>query len=123
MPNLQSVVIVMLKVVLANVAAIGVQPNANGPNAVGGGFQGGGQSGLPKIRSNVNMSQQASAYPAQNEQPVEEESLPTIEELDAIRQREITGKAISGSILLLLKWFKLSRTVKPSPISCPLTTR
>lgn len=32
-----------------------------------------------------------------------------IEELDNIRLREITGKAISGSLLLMLKWFKRSR--------------
>lgn len=32
-----------------------------------------------------------------------------IDELDDIRLREITGKAISGSLLLLLKWFKRSR--------------
>lgn len=33
----------------------------------------------------------------------------TIDELDNIRVREITSKAISGSLLLLLKWFKRSR--------------
>jgi len=32
-----------------------------------------------------------------------------IDELDNIRLREVTGKAISGSLLLLLKWFKRSR--------------
>lgn len=32
-----------------------------------------------------------------------------IDELDNIRLREITGKAISGSLLLLVKWFKRSR--------------
>lgn len=32
-----------------------------------------------------------------------------VEELDIIRLREITGKAISGALLLLLKWFKRSR--------------
>lgn len=33
-----------------------------------------------------------------------------IDELDNIRLREITGKAVSGTLLLLLKWFKRSRT-------------
>ena len=33
----------------------------------------------------------------------------TIDELDNVRLREITGKAISGSLLLLIKWFKRSR--------------
>lgn len=33
----------------------------------------------------------------------------TPEELDATRTREITAKAVSGIMLLLLKWLKLSR--------------
>lgn len=33
----------------------------------------------------------------------------SIEELDATRTREITAKAVSGIMLLLLKWLKLSR--------------
>ena len=33
----------------------------------------------------------------------------SIEHLDAARSREITAKAVSGVLLLLLKWFKLSR--------------
>lgn len=32
-----------------------------------------------------------------------------VEEMDNIRLREVTGKAVSGSLLLLLKWFKRSR--------------
>lgn len=32
-----------------------------------------------------------------------------IDELDNIRLREITGKAVSGTLLLMLKWFKRSR--------------
>ncbi|KAJ0359368.1 hypothetical protein COL922a_014573, partial [Colletotrichum nupharicola] len=35
-----------------------------------------------------------------------------IDELDNIRLREITGKAISGSLLLLIKWFKRSHILK-----------
>lgn len=38
-----------------------------------------------------------------------EDFLNDVEELDIIRLREITGKAISGALLLLLKWFKRSR--------------
>lgn len=36
----------------------------------------------------------------------------SIDELDNIRLREITGKAVSGTLLLLLKWFKRSRESK-----------
>lgn len=41
----------------------------------------------------------------------------SVNELDNIRLREITGKAVSGSLLLLLKWFKRSRRY---PISMTL---
>lgn len=37
----------------------------------------------------------------------------SIDELDNIRLREITGKAVSGTMLLLLKWFKRSRKLMP----------
>lgn len=38
---------------------------------------------------------------------------PAVEGLNEIRQREISSKAVSGVLLVLLKWFKLSRK------SCP----
>lgn len=38
-----------------------------------------------------------------------------IDELDNIRLREITGKAVSGTLLLMLKWFKRSRMSTPWP--------
>lgn len=31
------------------------------------------------------------------------------EELNVVRAREITSKAVSGALLILLKWFKISR--------------
>lgn len=34
---------------------------------------------------------------------------PAVEELNAVRLREVTSKAVSGVLLMLLKWFKLSR--------------
>lgn len=34
----------------------------------------------------------------------------TLEEVDVARHREITSKAVSAILLLLLKWFKASRT-------------
>lgn len=49
----------------------------------------------------------------------------SIDELDNLRLREITGKAVSGTLLLLLKWFKRSRKSKPLRIhillDCTLT--
>lgn len=120
MPNLQSVVIVLLKVVLTSVTAIVAQANANG---LGPGFQPQetGANGLPTSRSNVNVAGQANGNHGQNELPQESDPDATIEELDAARQREITGKAVSGSLLLLLKWFKISRMTPSWPLSASFT--
>jgi len=41
-----------------------------------------------------------------------------IDEIEAMRSREITAKAVSGILLMLLKWFKVSRKV-PSPLIGP----
>lgn len=40
-------------------------------------------------------------------EPIEQ----TPEEIDAARTREISAKAVSGILLLLLKWLKVSRTL------------
>lgn len=53
---------------------------------------------------------------------------PSPEELDAARTREITAKAVSGIMLLLLKWLKLSRKYlgnlcRASPRASLLTSR
>lgn len=34
---------------------------------------------------------------------------PSLDEIDVIRHREITSKAVSAILLLVLKWFKVSR--------------
>lgn len=41
---------------------------------------------------------------------------PSPEELDSTRTREITAKAVSGIMLLLLKWLKLSRKSVAVPL-------
>lgn len=102
-PNLQSLVIVLLKAILANVTALITQPIP--------------QQGLvPGFRSEINL--RANAAQAQNRQQdpasiplpatVDLSELP-IEEIEAMRSREITAKAVSGIFLILLKWFKVSR--------------
>jgi hypothetical protein len=40
--------------------------------------------------------------------PVEPAEMP-IEEIEAVRSREITAKAVSAILLVVLKWFKVSR--------------
>jgi Domain of unknown function (DUF3402) len=45
----------------------------------------------------------------------------SLDELDAIRTQEITAKAASGLLLLMLKWFRLSRMSLSSVIFFSLT--
>jgi hypothetical protein len=37
----------------------------------------------------------------------------SVDEIEAHRSREITAKAVSGILLILLKWFKVSRKCGP----------
>jgi hypothetical protein len=97
-------VIVLLKAVLANVTALITHPIGGQP-----------QSGLaPAYRSEVNLRNggpgQRAQDPANIPLPntIDPADLP-VEEVEAYRSREITAKAVSGILLLLLKWFKVSR--------------
>ncbi|OCT45700.1 putative pheromone-dependent cell cycle arrest protein Far11 [Cladophialophora carrionii] len=101
LPDLQSLVIVMMKVMLTNVQDIAVR---------NGGAQEPAQSGgLNRTKSNSNMAQnQTLPIPPPPARPNEM----TLEDLDNVRSREISQKAISGAIFLLLKWFKISHVLK-----------
>lgn len=103
LPHLQSLVIVLLKAVLANVTALITQP------------MGQSQGLAPGFRSDVNLrgsspgqirQQDPASIPLPN--TVDPSDLP-IDEIEALRSREITAKAVSGILLILLKWFKVSR--------------
>jgi len=101
---MQSLVIVLLKAVLANVTAIITQPANNVPqSAIATSFR----SGINLRNAQTNQQQ---ADPANVPLPntVDPSELP-IEEVEALRSREITAKAVSGVLLVLLKWFKISR--------------
>ncbi|KAJ5674678.1 uncharacterized protein N7477_004612 [Penicillium maclennaniae] len=86
--HLQSITIVFLKIILTNVSAVVNQANA---------------SGFPKheVRNGHGVNGSTDFYPDTS-----------IDELDNIRLREITGKAVSGTLLLMLKWFKRSHILK-----------
>lgn len=94
---------------LANVTALITQPMGQQPGLA------------PGFRSEVNL--RANVAQGQNRQqdpaniplpnPVEPSELP-IDEIEALRSREITAKAVSGILLILLKWFKVSRMLCPS---------
>ncbi len=48
----------------------------------------------------------------------------SLDEVNAVRMREITAKGVSGILLLLLKWFKISRkSVESVVIDQNLTSR
>lgn len=101
LPDLQSLVIVMMKVMLTNVQDIALR---------NGGTQEAAQAGgLNRTKSNSNMAQnQTLPMPPPPPRPNEM----TLEDLDNVRSREISQKAISGALFLLLKWFKVSHVLK-----------
>ena len=86
-------VMVLLKVILANVSTLIIQ--ANGSN--GAGYQD-TQNGGPPNRSDGHETQNG-RYGESN----------SIDDLDMVRGQEILAKAVSGILILLLKWFKVSR--------------
>lgn len=114
--HLQSITIVFLKIVLTNVSAVVSQNGQNGQTMryAGPSFSSWlflfWHSSLSDGYSSVQgFSAQQNSFPAEV----------AIDELDNIRLREITGKAISGALLLLLKWFKRSRkTIESDDPSC-----
>ncbi|KAI9873301.1 MAG: Factor arrest protein 11 [Pleopsidium flavum] len=115
MPQLQSVVIVLLKVVLANVTALVTQLNGNGQNGAAFGFtcQDNGESnGQGKPTGNINHGRQLNGKVNGHDEGASEDFDSSVEELNTLRLREISSKAVSGVLLLLLKWFKLSHILK-----------
>lgn len=100
LPNMQSLVIVMMKVMLSNVQDIALR-NSNTQDQNGG---------LNRSRSNPSLGQNQNSLPPMPP-PIQPDTL-NAEELDNIRSREISQKAISAAIFLLTKWFKLSHVLK-----------
>lgn len=101
LPNLQSLVIVMMKTMLYNVQNIAIQNGSTNDNAQ--------NNGLPRTKSNPNVPQ---ATTSPNPSPPPQASNLSMEELNETRLREICHKAISGSLFLFLKWFKISHILK-----------
>ncbi|KAJ7667734.1 hypothetical protein DFH06DRAFT_1322310 [Mycena polygramma] len=84
LPTLSGWVLVLLKLLLATVSA---STNMQPPQSAG---------------SNV--------FPPAQDQP--SAPPPTSDEIDVTRHREITSKAVSAILLLILKWFKVSHIMK-----------
>ena len=107
LPHLQSLIVVLWKVAFANVSSMVAQ---NGSNGLPNGFSLGEDSAEAPNKRKQNSSMN-------NMNGVEHGRLvdngdgldPEVEDLNATRTREISFKAISGTLITLLKWFKLSR--------------
>ena len=108
LPQLQSMVVVLWKLAFANVSTMVAQNGPNGlPNGLSFGEENPDLPGKRKRDSNpaMNMNGVEHGQLAENGDGTD----PEVEELNTVRTREITFKALSGSVILLLKWFKLSR--------------
>ncbi|KAL8895948.1 MAG: hypothetical protein Q9207_007942, partial [Kuettlingeria erythrocarpa] len=114
LPHLQSVVLVLWKLIFTNVSYMAAQTNgSNGlglPNGIA--FPEDNQEKSP-VRRKVNV-RSAGQDGMVNGHPAEfdEDADPVLEELNSMRLREISSKAISAILLMLLKWFKLSHILK-----------
>ena len=96
LPHLQSLIIVLIKAILAHVTALVTQ--STGANGLQSGFQyQDNQSGNSAGRPDMNGANGHNNTPATNE------------ELDAMRTQEVMDKAVTGTLMLILKWFKVSR--------------
>jgi hypothetical protein len=96
LPNLQSLIIVLIKAILAHVTALVTQSSGTSGLQTGFQFQD-NQNGTMAGRPDMNGANSHSNTVATNE------------ELDAMRTQEILDKAVTGSLVLILKWFKVSR--------------
>ncbi|KAI1079354.1 N1221-domain-containing protein [Whalleya microplaca] len=107
LPQLQSLVIVLMKGVLVNVTACITLPN--------NGQQHPGTTGNSQPRTNgggpaLNRSHDGSTWGSSSAN--QDGTEPPLEDLDNTRSREIESKAATGIILLLLKWLKISHVLK-----------
>lgn len=98
LPSLQSLIIVLIKAILAHVTALVTQ--SSGANGLQSGFQ---------YNDNVNGTSQR---PETNGLNGHSNTPATNEELDSMRTQEVLDKAVTGTLMLILKWFKVSHILK-----------
>ncbi|KAL9602851.1 MAG: hypothetical protein Q9219_001546 [cf. Caloplaca sp. 3 TL-2023] len=114
LPHLQSVVLVLWKIMFTNVSYMAAQGNGTNGLSVPNGIsfpEERPNTGPVKRKMNVRPTAQEGVV---NGHPTEfdDGADPAIEELNSARSREISSKAISAILLMLLKWFKLSHILK-----------
>ncbi|KAB5563366.1 required for hyphal anastomosis [Coniochaeta sp. 2T2.1] len=98
LPHLQSLVMVLVKAIVAIASHLMVQPpNGQPPGPANGGVGAGrgkdGPNAAAAFKNNEILS-------------------PSDEQIDAARGREISAKAVTGTLVLLLKWLKVSHVLK-----------
>ncbi|OAL55329.1 N1221-domain-containing protein [Pyrenochaeta sp. DS3sAY3a] len=99
LPNLQSLIIVLIKAILTHVTALVTQ--SSGANGLQSGFQfQENQNGTTSLRPDMSGVNGHGTLVATNE------------ELDSVRTQEVLDKAVTGSLILILKWFKISHILK-----------
>lgn len=113
MPNLPSFVFVLMKTIFDS-----VQKLMSRSGAVTGGIAStNGANGLARNKSNIGLSQQNTGLSASSASANGgSQEITSSDELDNLRVCEISHKAISGLLLLMLKWFKISRNGSPESL-------
>lgn len=103
LPTLSGWVLVLLKLLLATVSAsTNMQPpQSSGSNVF--------PPGVASRKCHFYSSTKTTAQIIQIAQEQPAPPPPTSDEIDVTRHREITSKAVSAILLLVLKWFKVSR--------------
>lgn len=110
LPHFQSLIVVFWKLAVSHVSTMASQNGANGQGN-GVSFSDDNLDGPGKRKQNcssLNLNGTEHGQLAENGDGTD----PEVEELNALRTREITLKAIAGTLLQLLKWFKLSHILK-----------
>lgn len=115
LPHLQCLTVVLLRAILDNLSALIAQPSNQAPptNGLQTAFQSevNLRAGVPAMQRRPPPQQPPNPPNEPQPQPFDVNSL-SVEEVEAYRQREITLKAISGIVLTMLKWFKVSHILK-----------
>ena len=107
LPDFQSFVIVLMKIMLTNVQAIAIRNTQLQEQGLTG--------ALNRSKSNSNLAGGANVLP-NPPSPQRTEDL-SIEDLDNIRASEISQKSLTATIFLMLKWFKVSHILKSEYIT------
>ena len=101
--------LVLGKVTFANVSAMVSQTNGLNGMQSGSPFPDDSADPQGKRRSNPNSAIQLNGLANGQHPDYADGNDLAVEDLNAARSREITSKAVSGIVITLLKWFKLSR--------------